>query len=133
MTAGRVAVGIALLGALLIGSVASSARAASRRTDDDVREAVLRYQKERHPSPVYFLSVHGHNPSRAFMRRFHGTAQVKPRSASSTRSFYVTDPRTHQRGTRCGRTRSTGPEGRERTWRQVGKTPGGAAGWAGAT
>ena len=50
--------------------------------DDDIREAVFRYQISKNETEVYFLQIDGADPSTEFMKRFEGhDPPVKPKSA----------------------------------------------------
>ena len=67
------------------------------KAEDDIREAVFRYQMDHYKSDVYFLAIDNRDPSNGFMSRFKGCKPpVRKRSGSK---FESTGPSTRDKKT----------------------------------
>lgn len=62
-------------------------RSSRPKAEDDIREAVFRYQMHHYKSDVYFLAINNRDPSNNFMARFKGCKRpVRKRSESKFES-----------------------------------------------
>lgn len=67
-------------------------------TEDDIREAVFRYQFLQQTNGVCFLKVNGHDPSDEFMRRFAGQVRPVQKASQGDADGSVASKGTRQKG-----------------------------------